>query len=66
MNGRERILVALRELTADGWPTSVRPVGRHAGIASTGFIHETLHDLKRDGLAIQHPRETKLGWKAVV
>lgn len=62
--GLARVLESLRTLTADGWPASVREIAAHAGVASSGQAHEALHELGSLGLAEQHPRNAKLGWRA--
>lgn len=59
---QQRVLDALVELTTDGWPATVREVGKRAGLAShtTAFVH--LQGLRLDGLAEQHPRSPARGW----
>jgi len=55
---------ALLRLGADGWPVSVREVQRELGYTSTAWVHDVLHELRRSGLAVQHPRNPRGGWKA--
>ena len=57
-----RVLDALRKVTADGWPASVREVGDAVGHASPSTTHMMLRDLERLGLAVQHPRRPVGGW----
>lgn len=62
MTGQERVLAALKEITADGWPASVREVGAACGFTSPSTTHLHLHRLRSLGLAVQHPRNDAGGW----
>lgn len=65
---QERVLRALRELGADGWPVSVREITARLGLASPSTAHGHLHMLEQEGLAKRHPRaggrSTSAGWRA--
>lgn len=61
-DAEQRTLTALRELTADGWPASVREVGEKAGMTSSSTPHVHLSSLERQGLAHRHPRLERGGW----
>lgn len=61
-----RVLIALRQATADGWPASVREVGALAGLASSATAHHHLISLERQGLAHRHPRLERGGWLPMV
>lgn len=62
--GLTATLMALRNLTRDGWPASVREVAREAGCASS-TAHEWLQKLEREGLAERHPRGGQRAWRAL-
>lgn len=57
-------LTALRRLTADGWPASVREIMAEAGDCSPSTTQHHLQELQRRGLAEQHPRRPYSGWRA--
>lgn len=59
---QERVLAALRELTEDGWPASVREVGALCGHASPSTTHSHLQTLERLGHAARHPRHERGAW----
>ncbi len=58
-----RVLHALRDVTADGWPATVREVMRAAGYRSTSTAQRHLENLERLGRAVRHPRNSAGGWR---
>ena len=61
---QRRTYDALRNITVDGWPASVREVMQEAGLASPDTAHKHLHALRKLGYARQHPRNERGGWMA--
>lgn len=59
---QRRVYDALVELTADGWPTTVREIQRKLGYASPTTAYDHLRNLVALGLARQHPRNPNGGW----
>jgi repressor LexA len=59
-----RVLEALRSVTADGWPATVREVMLEAGLASPSTVHAHLVALERLGLA-ETNRSRRMGWRPV-
>lgn len=59
---QQRVLDALRDLTQDGWPTTVREVGAELGFGSPSTAHHHLLNLQDLGYAKQHPRRPAGGW----
>lgn len=62
---QRRVYTALVEVCADGWPATVREIGKAAGLFSPGSVHETLIELEHLGLAWTNPRQTtrRGGWR---
>lgn len=58
------VLIALRQITADGWPASVREITEATEDVSPSTTYRNLRVLERRGLAVQHPRRPIGGWKA--
>ena len=57
------VLDALRRVTEDGWPATVREVMRAAHLSSPSTAHNHLTMLELYGLALKHPRNQAGGWK---
>lgn len=57
-----RVLDALRLITADGWPASVREIVRATGLASTATVHRHLKVLEAEGLVETNPGR-RVGWR---
>lgn len=62
-HAQEHVLKALRRVTEDGWPATVREVARAASLASASTTHYHLIALERLGLAGKHPRNPCGGWR---
>jgi DNA-binding IclR family transcriptional regulator len=56
---------ALVRIGSDGWPVTTQEVANALGHHTRSHAHELLHRLKVLGLAVQHPRNEKGGWRAI-
>lgn len=60
-DGERRCLAALRRVTADGWPATVREVMVEQGHASPTYTFECLGVLEQMGLVKRNPRRPGTG-----
>lgn len=59
---RQAVMSAVRVVTADGWPASVREVQAVSGHASPSTVQVHLERLEADGWVARHPRRKSGGW----
>lgn len=66
-DAQARVLEALRVVTADGWPASVRELGEVCGMSSTSTVWYHLLALEEAGVVKAHPRASgrRGGWLPV-
>jgi SOS-response transcriptional repressor LexA len=55
------VLVAVRDVGADGWPVTTRDLMRATGYASPSTVHKHVAALERAGLIERNPRGD--GWR---
>lgn len=62
---RTRVYEALLEITADGWPATVREIQAKLGAAGPATIHHHLIELEREGVIQTNPRwpSRRGGWR---
>jgi SOS-response transcriptional repressor LexA len=57
---QKQVLNALRDLTVDGVPPSMRQIAQHVGLKSPSTVHKVIETLEADGLV---SRANRWGFK---